>query len=264
MKVTSPHSQSGTTIIQSPLVAETFVSANHEMDEMSIDSHIDETPQVSTSPMNGEHPRSSFLASLLRDVYLTLESQLDSTRSTNIDDSLDKNTQECLATLRTLSKSILSDDCWDLSGETLPPKLPPKDLLNASLETYFRHVNSMLPIFNEESFYDNIPKSYEVGSDHANPAWIICLNNVCLQTLNTRTASSFPGKPQENASSPLRAETEAKILTPFLTNLKRAVCRLTCFHQQSLVSVQALMSMVLYLFLIPIDSNKIKWYLMAI
>ena len=269
LKAASPHSQSGTTT-QDPLVPETSMSSDHEMDEMSIDNYTDRAPQASNSLMNGEYHRSSFLASLLRDVCLTLESRLDSKRSTKIDDSLDKDTLECLATLQTLSRSLLSDDCWDLSGESLPPKLPPKGLLNASLETYFRHVNSMLPIFDEESFYDNINKSYEVGSDHANLAWIICLNNVILQTLNARTASRFTKKPQDKACSPLKAETEAKLLTPFLVNLKRAVGRLTCFHQQSMVSVQALMSMVLDLFLLPLDSTKTKqgssrpWYQMRL
>ena len=257
LKAASPLSQAGLAT-QEPLVLEMTMGSDQDMDEMNIDNYNDRAPQVNINSMNGEHYRSSFLASLIRDVCLTLESRVDSKRSMKIDDSLDKTTQECLATLQNLSKSLLSDDCWDLSGESLPPKLPPKGLLNASLETYFRHVNSMLPIFDEESFYDDINKTYEAGSDHVNLAWVICLNNVVLQTLNAKTASKFTKKSQDKATSPLKVETEAKLLTPFLVNLKRAVGRLACFHQQSMVSVQALMSMVPDPFLLPIDLIKIK------
>ena len=212
---------------------------------MSIDSCTDRSPQGRNNLMNGQHHRSSSLASLLRDVYLALESNLDSKDSSRMDDGPDKNTQECLAIMENLSKSLLSDDSWDLSGETSPPKLPPKGLLDASLESYFRQVNSTLPIFDEDSFCDNMHKNYEAGSDQANQAWIMCFNNVILQTLNARTASSFTKKPRNKSSSPLRADMEAKILSPFLINLRRAVGRLDCFHQPSLVSVQALMSMVI-------------------
>ena len=225
---------------------------------MSIDSCADRSPQGSNNLMNGEHHESSFLTSLLRDVYLALESNSDSKGSSRTDDGQDKNTQECLAIMDEISKLLLADDSWDLSGESLPPKLPPKALLDASLESYFRQVNPTLPVFDEDSFYDNIHKNYEAGSDQANRAWIMCFNNVILQTLNARTASSFTKKPQNNASSPLSADLEAKILTPFLINLRRAVCRLDYFHKPSLVSVQALMSMVILAFLPPVESTEIK------
>lgn len=192
--------------------------------------------------MNGQHHRSSSLASLLRDVYLVLESNLDSKGSSRMDDGPDKNTQECLAIMESLSKSLLSDDSWDLSGEQLPPKLPPKGLLDASLESYFSQVNSTLPVFDKDSFYDNIHKNYEAGSDQTNWAWIMCFNNVILQILDAKIASNFTKKPQNKASSP---DMEAKILSPFLMNLRRAIGRLECFHQPSLVTVQALMSMVI-------------------
>lgn len=201
--------------------------------------------------MNGQHHKSSSLASLLKDVYLALESNLDSKDSSRMDDSPDKNTQECLAIIENLSKSLLSDDSWDLSGEPLPPKLPPQGLLDASLESYFRQVNPTLPVFDEDSFYDNIHKNYEAGSDQAHWAWIMCFNNVILQTMDARTAASFMKKPHNKASSPL--DMEAKILSPFLINLRRATGRLDCFHQPSLVSVQALMSMVIWPFLPSIE-----------
>lgn len=225
------------------------------MDRMSIDSCADRSPQGIDNLMNGQHHRSSSLASLLRDVYLALESNLNLKDSSRMDDGPDKNTQECLAILENFSKLLLSDDSWDLSGEPLPPKLPPKGLLDASLDTYFRQVNPTLPVFDEDSFYDNVHRNYEAGSDHAHWAWIMCFNNVILQTLDARTASSFTKRPQNKASSPL--DMEAKILSPFLINLRRAIGRLDCFHQPSLVSVQALMSMVIWPFL-PSTETKLE------
>ena len=224
------------------------MSSDHEMDGMSIDSCADRPPKAINDLMNGQHHRSSSLASLLRDVRLTLESILDSKGSSRMDDGPDKNAQECLAIMENLSKSLQSDGSWALSGESLPPKMPPKGLLDASLESYFRQVNPMLPIFDEESFYDNIHKNYEAGSDPTNWAWIMCFNNVILQTLDARTTFNMTKKPQNKASSPLMADMEAKILSPFLINLRRAIGRLDCFQQPSLVSVQALMSMVIWPF----------------
>lgn len=217
--------------------------------------------------MSGQHHRSSSLASLLRDVYLTLESNLDSKGSSRTDDGPDKNSQECLAIMENLSKSLLSDDSWNLSGELLPPKLPPKGLLEASLKSYFRQINLTLPVFDEDSFHDSIHKYYEVESDPGNWAWIMCFNNVILQSLDARTASSFTKKPYNKPSSPLRADMaedmEATVLSPFLINLRRALGRLDCFHQPSLVSVQALMSMVIWPFL-PSTENIIGTHVLGI
>ena len=230
---------------QEQAVPETFVSSDHEVDGMNIDGCADPSPQGSNNLMNGEHHECSSLASLLRDVCLALESNLDSQTSLKMDNGPDKTTtRECLATMESISKSLLADDAWDLSGESIPPKLPPKGLLDASLDSYFRQVNPMLPIFDEDSFYDNIHKIYEAGSDQADRAWIMCINNVILQILDAKTASSFTKKPPYKTSSPLSADVEMEILTPFLTNLGRAVGRLDYFHKPSLVSVQALMSMV--------------------
>ena len=228
------------------------------MDGMSIDSCADRSPQGSNNLMNGEHHESCSLASLLKEVCLALESNSDSKAYSTTSDSPDRSIQECLAMIDNISKSLLADDYWDLSGESLPPKLPPKGLLEASLESYFRHVNSTLPIFDEDSFYDNMHKIYEAGSDQASRAWIMCFNNVILQTMNSRTASSFTKKPQNKASSPLSADTEKEILTPFLVNLRRAVGRIDYFHKPSLVSVQALLSMVTSSFLPPVDSIEIE------
>ena len=258
IKAASQPNRSGTPAQDQSLVPETFVGSDHEMDEMSIDNRADRSPQSINNLMNGQHHRSSSLASLLRDVYLELESNLDSKASSRMDDGPDKNIQECLAIIEDLSKSLLADDSWDLSGEpSLPPKLPPKGLLDASLESYFRQVNPTLPVFDEDSFYDNIHKNYEAESDQVHWAWIMCFNNVILQTLDARTTSSFTKKLQDKASSP--QDMEAKIISPFLINLRRAIGRLDCFHQPSLVSVQALMLMVIYglFFLRPGSSLKI-------
>lgn len=242
---------------QDLLVPKNLVSSDHEMDRMSIDSCADRSPLDSDNLMDGEHHEFSSLASLLRDVSFALESNLDSKGSLKMDDDPDKNILECLAILEDISKSLLADDSWDLSGESLPPKLPPKGLLDASLESYFRQVNPALPVFDEDSFYDDMRRNYEAGSDQANRAWIMCFNNVILQTLNAKIASSFTKQPQSQASSPLIADTETTMLTPFLVNLKRAVGRLDYFHKPSLVSVQALMSMVTWPFL-SLDSTELK------
>lgn len=257
LKTASQDIQFGT-LAQDQAVPETFVSSDHGMDGMHIDGCADPSPQGSNNLM-GEHHESSSLASLLRDVYLALESNLNSQAPLTMHEGPDKTTtRECLATMENISKSLQADDAWDLSGESLPPKLPPKGLLDASLESYFRHVNPTLPIFDEDSFYDNMHKNYEAGSDQASRAWIMCFNNVILQTLNSRTASSFTKKPQNKASSPLSADTEKEILTPFLINLRRAAGRIDYFHKPSLVSVQALLSMVIWAFLPPVDSIEIE------
>ena len=256
LKAASRDVQFGTPA-QGQAVPETLVT-DHEVDGMNIDDCADPSPQGSNNLMNGENHECSSLASLLRDVYLALESNLDSQASLTLDDGPDKTTtRQCLATMESISKSLLADDAWDLSGGSLPPKLPPKGLLDASLDSYFRQVNPMLPIFDEDSFYDDIHKIYEAGSDQADRAWIMCFNNIILQILDAKTAFSFTKKPPNKTSSPLSADVEIEILTPFLTNLRRAVGRLDYFHKPSLVSVQALMSMVTWPFL-PINLTEIK------
>ena len=243
---------------QDQLVPETFGSVDHETDEMSIDSSADRLLQGSIDLTKEQHQRSSSLALLLRDVYLALESNMDSESPSRSDDGPGKNTQECMAIMENLSKSLLSDDSLDIFSESLPPKLPPRGLLDACLEPYFRQVNPTLPVFDEDSFYDNIHKSYEAGSNQANRAWIVCFNNVILQTLNVKTASGFAKKPQDKANNPPSVDMETKISEPFQINLRRAISRLDYFLQPSLVSVQALMSMVIWPFLTPVNLAEIK------
>ena len=219
------------------------------MDGISTDSCPDRSPQRHSSSISDQNQRSSSLASLIRDVHLALETNVKSKSSNGLDDAPNKNVQECLAILGDSSNFQESDENWDLSGESLSPQLPPKAFLQPSLETYFRVINPILPIFDKDCFYEGIEKNYGLESDQVHPAWIMCFNNTILQSLTASTASRLTEDPHGEASSMQGADIEAKIQSPFLTNLRRGMSRLERFHQTSLVSVQALTSMVIWPFL---------------
>ena len=221
------------------------MSSDHEVDRSNIDSCADRLLQDNNNSMSDQRSRSSSLASLLAEIHTTLDLTAKSKNSSRLDDVPNKGMQKCLATIRDHSKFLHLGEPWDLSAESLAPQLPPKAALYSSLETYFRVVNPTLPVFDKDSFYENADKIYGTGSDQASWAWIMCFNNVILQSLNVRTTSNFPENTQCEASSTHQTDMEEKVLSPFLTNLRRAMSRLQCFHQPSLISVQALMSMVI-------------------
>ena len=148
-----------------------------------------------------------------------------------------------VSALQNTTKSMVSHDSLDLSGENLPLVLPPKGLLEATLNFYFDQVNPMLPVFQRHSFCENVQRSYEIPSHQIDEAWILCINNIILQTLNTESLDFF-NKPDDTGNVIHGEATETELLKSLAINFRRGLGKLTSLLEPKLVNVQALITMV--------------------
>lgn len=196
--------------------------------------------------VNEQYYGSSSLVSLLSEIQSLLEDRVREDEDCSMGDGVvgsDESLGECLAVMGDIAKSLIVDDPLDLSNDGLPLALPPKGLLDAFIEPYFNQVNWMLPVFRKDAFCENVRKNYEAGSGKANSAWILCFNNVILQTMNVR-ALGFSSKPEDMESNMHGDAMEAELLRPFLINSRRGLNKLERFVEPKLINVQELISMV--------------------
>ena len=195
--------------------------------------------------VNDHHYGTSSLASLFNEIQ-----ELIDTRMTNKKDSVSANgstsplesLQECQLALHNIAKTITYHDSLDVPGEDLPPTLPPREVLEAKVESYFSQANSILPVFRKSAFCENIQRIYTAATDQADIAWIICFNNIILQTLSADTIQH----PDESDESHVtqRNSPEKELLQPLLVNYRRGLKRTDRLLEPKLVNVQALLLMV--------------------
>ena len=195
--------------------------------------------------VNDQYYGTSSIASLFSEIEALLEAcSTDRKNATGAEAATipKDGVQECQLALHNMAKTLLYHDSLDLPGEDLPPTLPPQRVLEATVELYFSQVNSILPVFRKGTLCERVRRIYSTGSNQADIAWVLCFNNMILQTLSTDTIQS--SNPSEDNHMPQGESPEKELLQPLLTNYRRGLKKLDRLLKPKLVNVQALLSMV--------------------
>ena len=230
----------------------TTISSSFSQDASSIAVYLMDSTKSNDSPshtatlqlVNDQYYGTSSIASLFSEIEGLLEARLTE-RKNAIEGSTipTEGVQECQLALRNMAKTLLYHDSLDLPGEDLPPTLPPQQVLEATIEIYFSQVSSMLPSFRKSTLCERFRRIYSTGPNQADIAWVICFNNIILQTLSTDNIQ----KSEEN-HVPLGESPERELLQPLLTNYQRGLKKLDRLLKPALVNVQALLLMVSIIF----------------
>ena len=195
--------------------------------------------------VNDQYYGTSSIASLFSEIEGLLEARLtDRKIATGTEGSVisTEGMQECQLALRNMAKILLYHDSLDLTGEDLPPTLPPQRVLEATIEIYSSQVSSMMPFVRKSTLCEQFRRIYSIGPNQADIAWVICFNNIVLQTLGT---DNIHGSNQsEDDRVPLGESPERELLQPLLTNYQRGLRKLDRLLKPALVNVQALLLMV--------------------
>lgn len=196
--------------------------------------------------VNSQYHGSSSLTSLITRIHLSLQEygkvDDDNPMGDVEPEFLAKVLQDCMAMIEDMARTIEVYGRLDQSNDGRSLVLPPQRLLQAFVKPYFTQVNWMLPVFHQTSFLEKIRQSYELGSE-ACDAWILCFNNILLQTLEIRALGS-PTKSDDHDGTVTEDAMEAELIRPFYANFRRGLSQLERLLAPSLVNVQALISMV--------------------
>ena len=216
----------------------------------------DGRPHAAT--LNDQYYGTSSIASLFGEIEALLEARLTARKNATTTEGLTIPTdgiQECHVALHNMAKTLLYNDSLDFAGEDLPPTLPPQRVLEASIELYFNQISSMLPIFRKSTLCERFRRIYSTGPNQADIAWVICFNNIILQTLSPETIQS--SNQSEENHVPVGESAERELLQPLLANYRRGLKKLDRLLKPELVNVQALLLMVS-------SSNNIERFLVLI
>lgn len=196
--------------------------------------------------LNNQHYGTTSLASLFGEIEAVLESRWENSNDAMEDGDMvshDETPRNCLFALRSMAKEMMGRDALDMPGEPLPPTLPPRDILDKAMENYFTHMTSILPIFGKRAFSENLDRLYKEGPNETDGAWILCFNNVILQSLIIGS-SAFQYNSNEG-SRPAQAESpEKELVRSLIINHRRGLKQMDRLVEPRLVNVQALLSMV--------------------
>lgn len=154
----------------------------------------------------------------------------------------DGSLQECMAIMGGVANSLQMEQRLDNSTDGKALVLPPKELLDAAAEIYFDGINRMLPLFDRDTFHENVRRSYEPGQEAEN-AWILCFNGIILITLNTRALGSSNADP-DRGNVRTDDSVKADFIKNFHANFKRGLNKPQSLLEPSLANVQALLLMV--------------------
>ena len=100
----------------------------------------------------------------------------------------------------------------------------------------------MLPVCRKRISCDNIQRIYATGPKQADIAWILCFNNIILQTLRSDNTPNIDEPDEDRVAQ--RENLEKELLQPLLVNYLRGLKKINQLLEPKLVNVQALLSMV--------------------
>ena len=236
--ISSSFSQDASSIAVFMMDSASFPARHHKSNDST--SHA-----TTLQLVNDQYYGTSSIASLFGEIEGLLEARLtDRKNATGTEGSTipTEGVQECQLALRNMAKTLFYHDSLDLPGEDLPPTLPPQRVLEATIEIYFSQVSSMLPIFRKSTLCELSRRIYNTGPNQADIAWVLCFNNIILQTLSTDNIQS--SNQSEDIHLPLGGSAERELLQPLLTNYQRGLKKLDQLLKPALVNVQALLLMV--------------------
>ena len=235
-----------TTTLASSSVQDASSIAVYLMDSARDHSSNDSRPHPATLQLvNDQYYGTSSIASLFGEIETLLEARSTARKITPSTEGPPVPTdgiQECHLAVHNMAKTLLYNDSLDFTGEDLPPTLPPQRVLEASIELYFNQLSSMLPTFRKSTLCERFRRIYSTGPNQADIAWVICFNNIILQTLSPDTIQG--SNQSEDNHVPVGESAEKELLQPLLANYRRGLKRLDRLLKPELVNVQVLLLMV--------------------
>jgi hypothetical protein len=129
--------------------------------------------------------------------------------------------------------------CPDLviKSDGLPITTPPQLLIDLYIETYLRHINTLIPVFDETSLRHAVNAQYVNGVDAKSGPWALIFNNIVLLGLSLQiqvTQSYQSGSWSMNGD----------MIPSLLRNCDRALASLDDFTRPSSINIQALLTLV--------------------
>ncbi len=174
--------------------------------------------------------RSISLASLMWEAHCIVDTRNVSAKTPSNSQSLSESSRQLLACCSDISVR----DQVDLSHDGLPLVLPPKFILDATVEPFFSEIHGLMPIFNRQNFDAKLEAIYAGRSTGSDRAWTMCFNNIVLLTLMPKTIQS----------QKQHTHMDAGLVKSFLDNLRRGYQHLDEFLRPTLCNVQVLITMV--------------------
>ncbi|OAA58076.1 Transcription factor [Niveomyces insectorum RCEF 264] len=135
-------------------------------------------------------------------------------------------------------------DAYYLAHDSAPLLLPPKRLLEAIVEPFFRHIAPVVPLLSRGPCLAAIASHYaepnpSSAEQQAEPAWVVLFNFMVL--------FCFVGRymPLDRPSSDIDVVQIKQFERPFVSNLRRSFAIMDKLLAPTLLNVQALMALTL-------------------
>lgn len=127
----------------------------------------------------------------------------------------------------------------DFNGDGKSIARPPLPLLEASIDCFFKEINSSVPVFRETRLRAAVEEQYFGGaaSAAADMSWSLCFNNIILLTLGLKSRLARFGRSHIDGM-------DDDLLISFLNNARRAFQIQEYFSKPRLVNAQALITLV--------------------
>ena len=130
----------------------------------------------------------------------------------------------------------------DLGAISQRLELPPRSLLDASLDIYFDTVSLETPIFQRRSFSALIDNQYSASASELDGACISCFNSVILQSVGFHSVGWKSSYLQPKCS--FADSVKDDLLGSLLDNSKRALQNTDQFFKPRIINIQAMLSLV--------------------
>ena len=125
-----------------------------------------------------------------------------------------------------------------LEADGQPLQLPPRPLLEASLEYYFDPGYLKLHVFQRDTISKAIEEQYAQGDRNPDSAWVSCFNSLIVLSLNCKS------KLVRNWRALTHHSNDDELLATLMVNSKRALSMIEHFAEPRLVNLQALLLLV--------------------
>lgn len=117
-------------------------------------------------------------------------------------------------------------------------ELPPRELLEASVDFYLKSPRIEPPLFQQETLSAAMNEQYTANASQLDESWVLCFNSIILQSMG------WVSKIVRN-DSPVINCIDDRTLSFLLANTNRALRKIEMFCGLRMVNVQALLLLVL-------------------
>ena len=121
--------------------------------------------------------------------------------------------------------------------DNAPLELPPRELLEGSLEFYLKKPGIEPPLFESATISAAVHQQYNAKTADLDESWILCFNSIALQAMGWIAKDVRSGRP---AFSGMDDDTFSSLLM----NINRGFARIEKFRALRMVNVQALLLLV--------------------